>query len=231
MSNYKYYLLSFFIGCVTKTYDDLNDNIFLFDYLNLAKYKEYINEILKMLFGIGFTILSLQNYLFFLIFITINLEAYLMCKEDYSIYELSGLIAAVLLIPFINNLVDIKINDVLIIILTILWFFGFEYCSNIINEEYSYKKLIQRSGAFIVLTSLFFINNKFKFVTPNLNNIFLFVGGYAGVSTIFQCIMLNKKAKEDKLALLQQEKQEHVPQSEEEHAPPSDQDKTEAIVH
>ena len=199
---YKYHILTFLIGGILKMYDDLNDNTFLFDYFKVAEHKDYINEILKMLFGIGFTIISLKNFLFFLIFVIINIEAYYMCKEDYNVFEISGIISSLLLIPFLTIYNEIKLNDILIIVLTVLWFFGFEYCFTVIQEEYSYKKLIQRMGAFVVLSSLFFINKTFNLVTPKLNTIFLFTGGYTLVSSIFQYIMIKRdeKAEETKKA-------------------------------
>ena len=189
---YKYHILAFFIGGVLKMYDDLNDNSFLFDYLKIAKHKDYINEILKMLFGIGFTIISLKNFLFFLIFVIINIEAYYMCKQDYNVFEISGIISSVLLIPFTNIFKEINLNDILILSLSVIWFFGFEYCSTVIKEEYSYKKLIQRTGAFLVLTTLFFINNTFNLVTTKLNTIYLFTSGYTLISSIFQYIMIKR---------------------------------------
>ena len=47
-------------------------------------------------------------------------------------------------------------------------------------------------GAFVVLSSLFFINKTFNLVTPKLNTIFLFTGGYTLVSSIFQYIMIKR---------------------------------------
>ena len=57
-------------------------------------------------------------------------------------------------------------------------------------------------GAFVVLSSLFFINKTFNLVTPKLNTIFLFTGGYTLVSSIFQYIMIKRdeKAEETKKA-------------------------------
>ena len=102
---YKYYILSFVIGVLHKIHDDMYDND-LYDYFNINENKLYLNELLKIMFGIGFTIISREFIFFYIWFVLINILLLFMKKSDYGVYEFTGLISSIILLPFLKWKLD-----------------------------------------------------------------------------------------------------------------------------
>lgn len=188
---HKYYLLALFNGIVHKLYDDLYDNN-LYEYFNIKlEHKGYVNELLKCLFGISFTILSLKYPFFLIIFIILNVILYFLDKSAYGAYELSGLISSFIIIPFVDFSFDNKIYDYLLIIIMMISYYIIEKLF-FINIEYSSKKLYIRTLISIVLTCILLLNNYYNTFSNNIIICLLFALGYMITSCIFQIILLNK---------------------------------------
>ncbi len=170
----KYYPLAIFLGIICKIYDDLYDNN-LYEYLNIQKqYIPYLNELLKCLFGIGFTVILINFSLVYLLFIVINTFSYFLKKDEYGPYELSGLISSIILIPFVNWTPKYNYTNFLFLMIgSVLALYIFD--NKIINMcEYSYTKLIVRAfAAFNASILLFFINDNVL-----LNNVLFYINDY-----------------------------------------------------
>ena len=133
----KYYFLAVFLGIICKINDDLVDND-LFGYFNLNK--EYTSEILKIISTISATTLSLKYPLVWVMFASISIHS-LLVPRDYEIFEKAGFISLNILIPFLN-FASINIYELGIILW--VWFYAYvsEVSSNMINEEFSIKKIV-----------------------------------------------------------------------------------------
>jgi hypothetical protein len=191
-----YYILSLFVGIICKIYDDLFDND-LYDEFGI-KNKLFVNELLKCLFTICSVIISLKNTYFFILFFIINVSICLMNPDDFKEYELAGLISGLILIPFLNyeNLFQ-NINDLYFIILFFIGLIITEKTTKIIDEEYSFKKLVQRSIATFCLIIFLFFNSytKYLYMSNNFNYIIVWTIGYTLTSSLFQLFLLHKNGK------------------------------------
>jgi hypothetical protein len=191
-----YYVLSLFAGIIFKIYDDLFDND-LYDEFGI-KNKIFVNELLKCLFAICFTTISLKNTYFFISFFMINVSICLMKPDDFKEYELAGLMSCLILIPFLNyeNLFQ-NMNDLYFIILCFIGLIMTEKTSKIIEEEYSLKKLLQRFISTIVLILVLFFNSytNYSYLSNNFNYIIVWTIGYTFTSSLFQLFLLHKNGK------------------------------------
>ena len=210
----KYYVLSLILGILCKLYDDLYDND-LYEYFNISKEnKSYLNEFLKSLFALGFSVLAIKYFLFYLFFLTINLVLLTLKKTDFGPYELSGMYASIILIPFVDWSYDIEENnlenhilflifgsigksqlfliDILCVICASATLYITEKMIGLIDIEYSYKKFIIRSIEAFILILLLFISNNFLFLSENIIICVLFTLGYLLTSSFFQYILLSK---------------------------------------
>lgn len=188
-----FYIFSIVLGIIHKLYDDLYDNN-LYEYFNIKKKNiKYINEFLKCIFSIGFTILSIHFLYFYIFFITTNIILYILKKDEYGPYEFSGLISLIILLPFFLNWKDITQyrQEIIYVSSLLLGCFIMEKLVNVINSEYSYTKLTVRFSSLLIFIVLLFLNNKFNIFTDTVIIISLFNIGYLFTSCIFQCILLN----------------------------------------
>lgn len=188
-----FFIFSIILGIIHKLYDDLYDNN-LYEYFNIKKENiKYLNEFLKSLFLIGFTILSIHFLYFYIFFITTNSFLCILKKNDFGPYEFSGLMAIILLIPPFLNWKDITKyrQDFIYVLFLFLGCFIMEKVVNVINSEYSYTKLTVRLSSLLIFIVLLFLNYKFNIFTDTIIIISLFIIGYLLTSCIFQCILLN----------------------------------------
>jgi hypothetical protein len=197
----------FLFGVIMKLYDDLNDNN-LFEYFNILKEKDYINHFLIGVFYICGTIHAFKESVLFLgntLFFVINM--FYDKKAFDQPHEFTCLIFSILLtlyLLFFENLIGNTFDEfkkmylilcdkdkyiyliVYCIIINIIY-----YCEySLLNNEYSYKKLIVR---FFILTTFIILFVITKSILPNIF-IFLFLCniGYYITSCIFQIILIRK---------------------------------------
>jgi hypothetical protein len=191
-----YYVLSLFAGIICKIYDDLFDNN-LYDEFGI-KNKLFVNELLKCSFFICLATISLKNTYFFILFFMMNALICLMKPDDFKEYELAGLMSCLILIPFLNyeNLFQ-NMNDLYFIILCFIGLIITEKTSKIIEEEYSLKKLLQRSCATFFLIIFLFFNSftKYSYTSSDINFIIIWFIGYTFTSSLFQLFLLHKNGK------------------------------------
>uniref|UniRef100_A0A6C0CQH3 Uncharacterized protein n=1 Tax=viral metagenome TaxID=1070528 RepID=A0A6C0CQH3_9ZZZZ len=188
----KYFSLAVFLGIICKLYDDIVDNN-LYSYFNISNENEpYFNEIMKSLFIIGYTVLSIEYPLFLIIFTIICLGQYINCNQDFNSYDFSCFVSPIILLPFLklNNIVEYK--------KLVLWLFVIlvpvgtaELISNTEkNKEYSTQKLVSRLFGLFIAIALVIYNSHLDL--PNsLLPIILFLLGYSLVSCITQYCLLN----------------------------------------
>ena len=199
--------LSFLIGVIMKIYDDLNDNN-LFEYFNILKEKDYINHFLIGVFYICLTISAFKQPVLFLgntIYFVANM--FFDKKEFDHPHEFTCLILSILLtlyLLFFENLIG-NTFDVLKKIYLILcdknkyiYLITFTIINIIIiyieylllNNEYSYKKLILRI-LFLTTNIILFVIT--KNILPNIIIYsLLYLIGYYLISCIFQVILIRK---------------------------------------
>ena len=189
---YKYSALAVFLGIICKIYDDIVDNN-LYSYFNISnENKPYFNEIMKGSFIIGYTVLSIDYPIFFLLFIAINAITYSICKEDFNSYDFSGFISPIILLPFIkwdtiDNYGKLGLWSFISLFLVAIS----ELISNTEkNKEYSTKKLVSRSFGLLILIVLVIYNSQLD-IPNNLLPILLFAAGYCLVSCITQYCLVN----------------------------------------
>ena len=197
---YKYYILAFILGCLLKIYDDLYDNN-LYAFFNISKEKSYINNFLKISIIMAGSVLFVKFYMFYLIFVMINIATFFIKTSDYGSFELSGLIVSILLFPFINWKND-SITHYSIIFISILFLFLYfiEKICNCINIEYSYTKLLYRFFGIIFFTLVLLS----KYIKNKGIIIFLIhLIGYLIISCIFQFILVTyeKEIKQSNLKI------------------------------
>jgi len=149
--------------------------------------------ILKILFFICFSLVSLQFPLCYLCFIIINLQYLYYDNSAYDSYEKNGLLLILLLIPFINwkNTAYTKKSGIIILIIYLISYI-FEIKSDFIKVEYSLVKFIQRSLLAIGNLILFFVNRKYKLYNDNFVLFNISCIGYFITSAIFQYILISK---------------------------------------
>ena len=184
---YKYYILAFIHGCLLKIYDDLYDNN-LYAFFNISKEKSYINEFLKISIIMIGAIFYVNFYMFYVIFVLINITTFFIKPSDYGSFELSGLIVSILLFPFINWKNDsITHYSLIVISILLLGSYFVEKICNCINIEYSYTKLLYRFIGFIFCTLV--LSSKY---IKNEGIIILLIDliGFLLTSCIFQYILI-----------------------------------------
>ncbi len=193
---YLYYSLSLFAGIIAKIYDDLYDND-LYETFGI-KNKIFITEILKCLVSICIVILSLKNIYFFIWLALVNIVSYFMKPDEYGDYEIALLISMPILIPFLNYDILLKnINNVCLILLVyIIGYIFWEGKSGVIEDEYSLKKLIQRSTSTIFLIILLFFNFYTEYLSIDINYVIICIIGYLFTSSLFQAFLLYKNSKD-----------------------------------
>ena len=184
---YKYYILALILGCLLKIYDDLYDNN-LYAFFNISKEKLYINEFLKISIIMAGTILFVKFYMIYVLFVIFNTTAYLIKRSEYGPFELSGLFACFLLLPFIHLKKDNFIENICYTIITILGTIFLEKICNFINIEYSYSKLISR-----LLGSIYILIVLMTNILKNQGTILCLIVSlsYLVTSCIFQYILIN----------------------------------------
>jgi hypothetical protein len=188
--DFKYIILAIIAGALCKLYDDLNDNN-LYEYFEI-KQKEYINEFLKGLHYIFYTILSL-NYEWYYIFYTTTLT--IGCLYDPSAYsnyyEFSGLISVYFISLFINyqNIINFNFYDILFFLIYLI---GGKIEFTSMQIEYSKSKLFIRLLSIIFFICILVFNNMYKLFSNNIDCFLYYTIGYLLVSCIFQVFLLNK---------------------------------------
>ncbi len=194
---YLYYSLSLFAGIIMKIYDDLYDND-LYETFGI-KNKIFVNELLKCSTIICLVILFQKNTFFYILFIVMNIFAYLIKKDEFKEYETAGIISSLIVIPFLNyeNLFH-NINDLYFFILCLIFEFILEIKSGVIEDEYSLKKLIQRSFGTIALIIFLFFNfyTNYSYLSSDVNYIMIGIAGYNLMSSVFQVFLLYKNSKD-----------------------------------
>jgi hypothetical protein len=181
----KYYVASFIAGLSAKLYDDIQDNIVL------KKYKyPFLEELLKGIHYVLFTIISLEDNMFFLLSYVSNLLNYISNNEAFSSpYEYSLFFSFLFVFLFLNRrdilttYSNISFYDTLIIISLL--------STNIIEPflftgEYSFIKLVCRLYFFIFSS----VVGVLPFLSKTIRHILLYFSGYFFVSVIVQYISL-----------------------------------------
>jgi hypothetical protein len=202
-------LLIFLCGASVKVYDDLNDND-LFEYFNISKEKEYINQFLIGFHYIFLTVISLKLPVVYFSICAIMLPQIILDRKAFDdSYECSIVVVffllALYLLFFENVLVQIYrfvfslLNPEHIhffifyfIMLYLMYFFDINQFKKI---EFGYKKLLIRLFLCCVLFSAIVINYLTNIVPNEWLYFFLYLIGYLFVSCIFQVILLYRKNK------------------------------------
>jgi len=188
----KYFSLAVFLGIICKVYDDIGDNN-LYSYFNISKENEpYFNEIMKGLFIISYTVLSIDYPLFLIIFTLICLGQYINCNEDFNSYDFSCFISPIILLPFIkwdtiDNYGKLGLWSFISLFLVAIT----ESISNTEkNKEYNTKKIVSRTFALLIAITLVVYNSQLD-IPDNFLPILLFLAGYCLVSCITQFCLIN----------------------------------------
>ena len=190
----KIYILGVFIGIICKIYDDLSDNNLYSQFGITDKNKPYVDDILKGMFIIGHTILSIEYPLYYVIFTGICLAAYLHVSEDFTSYDFSCFISPIVAIPFLKWS---KVNEyyknaafTASFVFTVYLFELFHSGKKEENRDHNYKKLYTRT--ICAIASIIALKYRSIFYIPDdLIGILLFCIGYCGMSAIFQFCFLN----------------------------------------
>ena len=176
-----------------KLYDDIYDNN-LYDSLGILKKNiPYINEFLKSLFIIGFSLISVKYPYFYIFFFTINLLGYIFLRKDYGYFETCGLFTSLILIPFINwNNNENNSKNIYFILHISLFIYIFEILMKFKDIEVNNLKLIYRIVCLSILLILILLDSKINILTESMRIIVFFGIGYAITSSIFQKLLLTK---------------------------------------
>lgn len=189
----KYYLLAILFGFLMKIYDDLNDN----DLYNLFKIPNsvYINEFLKALNYVIFTVICLKYWSFWFIFVLMHILALFFDPKAFSEpYELSGLLASIFMGAFIPLPADwepitqgILVRWCVYIISSIL-LLQFDISSGEVSKLKIFHRLflVTLTIAGIYLFPLFMLPEGIKVV-------YFFLASYMFTSVIFQLFLINKE--------------------------------------
>jgi hypothetical protein len=191
LDDIKYHILSFFVGIIIKLYDDLYDND-LYDEFGVNK--EYTTEILKLSGIVGFTIIALKYSYVYLFFVFTCLTTYFINKYDYGVYEVAGLVASIIAIPFM------KWGETSYLFFNIASIFGFvgsayisdSLSNSVKNAEYSDIKLLVRSISLIsgLLNYCWF--PVIDIYSPSLKITLTMGTGYMLTSCFFQYFLLTR---------------------------------------
>jgi hypothetical protein len=177
-SNITNILVPLLAGFSAKWYDDLSDN----EKLGVFK-NETLIEFLKGAHYICFTIMSINDPLWFIFFYILNI---ILCTSDSKAYkkpyEMSLFFSLGLLFILINYN-NIKLLDLYEYIILIGLPCGFFIEPIIINVEYSIFKLIVRIFGFLIFLGLLFI---FPNMSNTLSYTCLYFIGYCMLSILIQ---------------------------------------------
>jgi hypothetical protein len=202
-------LLIFLCGASVKVYDDLNDND-LFEYLHIAKEKEYINQFLIGFHYIFLTVISLKLPVVYFSICAIMLPQIILDRKAFDdSYECSIVVVffllALYLLFFENVLIQLYkfvfslLNPEHIhffifyfIMLYLMYFFDINQFKKV---EFGYKKLLIRFFLSCVLSIAVIINYITNVVPNEWLYFFLYLIGYLFTSCVFQVILLYKKNK------------------------------------
>ncbi len=198
MIPYKFILLSLFAGIICKLYDDLNDND-LYTMLNMSN-KSYINETLKALHYISFSILSLNYALFYLLFmLVLCINAYFDKDAFSNPYECSGLMSGFLLVFFVNySQLNVNYYDILFCIILLIGAIVVDFAPTV-KVEYSANKLYQRAfGVFFFIVVLLF-NYRWNLLSESIILSMIYILGYLVISCIFQYFLLSNNKVENEI--------------------------------
>ena len=172
---------AFFAGAVCKMYDDLVDNP------KLQKYKtEFLLELLKGLFYILFTFMSINDDVSFLfLYLTSTLFMYYDKKAFENPYEHSTIYSFLIIMLLIDYKCFRLSNwyEILPVFSCIIICSFYEPTAN--KEEYSIFKLIIRF--FLLMWTLIFFYSK---LFPSFNHLLIFGIGYLSISVITQLYSL-----------------------------------------
>jgi len=192
MSMIRYFILALFGGILLKIYDDIHDNN-LYQTFNLTKYKHYVNAYLKSSYMLVFAILGTNFPFLFISHFLANVVTFIGSKTaDYGPFEYSGMVAVLLLIPFIKWKNETHINrSIGFVVCTVICAYVLDILICEIEVEYSAKKLISR--VFFTLFLVIFLLFKNFTVSNSIIASVLYVIGYMGTSCIFQVYLLSNK--------------------------------------
>ena len=191
--NLKYIALAVFLGIICKIYDDVADNM-LYHNFNISDDNIcYVDDILKGLFIIGFSILSINNPFFLISFTILNALLYFICKADFKSYEFSSFVSPIILLPFLkwNKEINYYLANIIWLIILLILLIILEKNSNKEkNKEYSKKKLFMRLFFFLlILVGCPYSSS--LYITSDILKVLYFCGGYLFVSCITQYCLLN----------------------------------------
>jgi hypothetical protein len=203
-----YILLAIFAGGICKIYDDMNDNN-LFDYFKINN-KDYINEFLKGLHYISFTILALNYpffYIYYILLLTVN--CFFDKKAYSSPYEFSGLLSSYIIILFIDySKLSINYYDIMLFSIELIGAIIFEF--NIIkNVEFSIGKLLLRTYSIFFFIFILTINNFYELFSANIEILMYINLAYAATSCISQYLFIsnqNKNIENEKMKKMKKRK-------------------------
>jgi len=192
----KYYILAFFVGSLIKLYDDMYDNN-LYDDFGINK--DNTNELLKLSSVVGFTIVSLKYPFVYVFFVFTCLTTFFIDKLDYGTYEISGLIASLLVIPFLQwnepeYLLHNIANTVMIVINS---YITDTICNNDKNPEYSDIKLLIRSVTVSGCLYAAGLSMSFDLFSPSMKVTMAMSSGYMLTSCYFQYFLLSRDNAKD----------------------------------
>ena len=196
MEKIYYFCICLISGIVIKLYDDLNDND-LFEYFGINKYKEKINELLKLLTTITLVLIFIKYpYTYFYMLFGVLLQYMIDKSHPYGDnYESQLVFAYLILLPLIiikilkqyNYLLNILLKYIFIIIPTFVLVISDLY---FIHEEFSKRKIIYRSILLLLLTCVFiYFNNKIDALQYPI----LLPIGYYITSIIFQMFLFKRQ--------------------------------------
>ena len=175
----KYIILATFLGIICKIYDDVADNM-LYNNFNIPDDKKcYFDDILKGLFIIGFSIVSLKNPFFLISFTVLNALLYFNCKQDFTSYEFSSFVSPIILIPFLdwNNVNNHYINIFYLLLMITMYAVSEKMSNKQENKEYSNKKMFTRLILLVILTCVIFYRSSL-YITNGLLQLLYFGAGY-----------------------------------------------------
>ena len=192
----KYFILALFLGMICKIYDDLVDNN-LYKNFNISnKNKPYVDDILKGFFIIGFSIISIEYPLLYILFLITNLLTFILIDEvSFSnSYEFSCFISPLLLFPFLKwSNINEYTKDIFwssLIISAGILIIGYDNKIIDENKEYNNKKMYTRLLNLIILICLM-LNRSFVYISLDLLPYIIFSIGYLFISCISQYCLIN----------------------------------------
>jgi hypothetical protein len=183
-----YYDLAFAgaIGGIHKLYDDLYDNP---EFGKRLSHRPYLLETLKITFGLGFAVISLRYTTFYVALMSCYVLTYALKPLDYGVYEMSGMIGGLILVPFLAWHPSVFCSPK---------FFVWYAVSMILlgtglvdsNEEVSFAKLHLRALFAVLISCLLVAHHVFDLLDPGITVYIGFLLGSATLSSAYQLHML-----------------------------------------